>query len=605
MADERLGTLIRHLRRAVAPPPAVGPRDAQLLERFLKDRDEAAFELLLWRHGPMVLGTCRRVLGQAADVEDAFQATFLVLLRKARSVSRGEALGAWLYRVAYRVALRARAAARRRARREKPGLDAAALPAPAAPAWDDLRPVLDEEVGRLPARERSAFVLCYLEGRTHAEAGRELGCPAGTVSWRVARARERLRGRLARHGVALSAAALAGVVSANATAAPVPAALVSTALRAALLGGGARAAAAGALSAQAAALTEGVLQAMLLTKVKGVAAAVLALAVVGAGGGAITYRAAAGPAKNGGTARLAARAAEDQAAQQILALKRENAELKERLAEMQRQRERDVDKAKRAQSKLWSEYERVLAEVEVQKKELGRARELFKKAPPDVKPDRKEKVDRAAEDNRLQELAKRYREEAVALQRQAQAQQASLQDALAKQQSVAQQARVEAQALRDQLVRAHKLAEDQAARAAKADGDRGVAVQKARDEVELLKAQMEIKRAELAAAQAGAEGVATQAKRFEALRGSGTVTEAVYLKAQVEARAALAQIRVKEAEVHAAEVALKQALRRQSEAEGVPVAAGTPGDQRLKELEAKLDALRKEIQALRQAPKRP
>ena len=200
MGDERLGTLVRHLRRAVAPGGAVGLRDGELLERFLRERDEAAFELLLWRHGPMVLGTCRRLLRHAADVDDAFQATFLVLLRKARSVTRGEALGAWLYRVAYRVALRARSVARRRAQHERPGLDAAEVPAPPAPPWDDLRPVLDEEVSRLPARERSAFVLCYLQGKTHAEAGRELGCPAGTVSWRLARARERLRRRLARRG---------------------------------------------------------------------------------------------------------------------------------------------------------------------------------------------------------------------------------------------------------------------------------------------------------------------------------------------------------------------------------------------------------------------
>src|SRR5438270_3999102 len=129
MGDERLGTLVRHLRRAVAPAEAVGLRDGQLLERFLRDRDEAAFELLLWRHGPMVLGTCRRLLRHAADVDDAFQATFLVLLRKARSLGRREALGAWLYRVAYRVALRARASAQRRAERERAGLDAAALPA--------------------------------------------------------------------------------------------------------------------------------------------------------------------------------------------------------------------------------------------------------------------------------------------------------------------------------------------------------------------------------------------------------------------------------------------------------------------------------------------
>jgi RNA polymerase sigma factor (sigma-70 family) len=602
MADERLGTLIRHLRRAVAPPPAVGPRDAQLLERFLKDRDETAFELLLWRHGPMVLCTCRRVLQNAADVEDAFQATFLVLLRKGRSVNRGEALGAWLYRVAYRVALRARAAAARRARRERPGLDAAALPAPAAPAGDDLRPVLDEEVGRLPARERSAFVLCCLEGKTHAEAGRELGCPAGTVSWRVARAKERLRGRLARRGVALSAAALAGAVSANATAATVPAALVSAALRAALLGGGARAAAAGAVSAQAAALTEGVVQAMLLTKVKGVAAVVLALAVVGGGGGALSYRAAAGPAKGGTTARLAPRAA-DEASRQVEALKRENAELRERLAEMQRRLEQDQVKMRQAQADM----QRALNEAELRIRDGEKVRKLLTdKAAANASPARDE---RKRENDQLRELAERYRAEAQKIQQELKARQAALEIDAAKQRATAQQAQAEAHALRDQLVRVQKLAEDQAvrARAAKGDGARGAAAQKARDEVELLKAQLDIKRAELEAAKASAEGVAMQAEQFKTLQARGAVNEASFLKAQTEAKAALAQIRVKEAEVRAAEVTLKQALRRQSEAEGGPGAAAPSGDQRLKELDAKLDALRREIQTLRQGrgPKRP
>jgi RNA polymerase sigma factor (sigma-70 family) len=603
MADERLGTLVRHLRRAVAPPGPVGLRDAQLLERFLRDRDEAAFELLLWRHGPMVLGTCRRLLRHAADADDAFQATFLVLLRKARSVSRGEALGAWLYRVAYRVALRARTAARRRAERERPGLDVAAVPAPPAVPWDDLRPVLDEEVSRLPARERSAFVLCYLQGKTHAEAGRELGCPAGTVSWRVARAKERLRARLARRGLALSGAALAGMVSANATAAPLPGLLVSMALRAALLGGGARAAAAGAVSAQAAALTEGVLQAMLLTKVKGVAAVVLALAVVGAGGGTLTYQAVAGPAKGGPAARLAPRAA-DEAARQIDALKRENAELRDQLARLQKQLEQDQVKMKRAMEKALADAERALADRESQRsKELHVARELLAKKAAAVEADQA-KSDRAAEKNQLRALAERYQVEAQKMQEEMRARQAAMEQALAKERDVSQQAQIEAKALRDQLMRAQKSSEAQAANArATRDGQaNAMATLKARDEVELLKAQLEIRKAELDAAKAIANGAATQAKRLEALIARGAASEATILKAQTEANTALAQVRVKEAELHAAQVALQQAVRR-VEMSLAPAATPDGREKRLKELDAKLDALRKEIQALRQGPK--
>jgi RNA polymerase sigma factor (sigma-70 family) len=601
MADQRLGTLIRHLRRTVAPPGPVGPRDAQLLERFLRDRDEAAFELLLWRHGPMVLGTCRRLLRHAADVDDAFQATFLVLLRKGRSVSRGEALGAWLYRVAYRVALRARSAARRRAEHERPGLDAAEVPAPPAPPWDDLRPVLDEEVSRLPARERAAFVLCYLQGKTHAEAGRELGCPAGTVSWRLARARERLRRRLARRGVALSAAALAGLVSANATAAPVPAALVSTALRAALLGGG-------AVSAQAVALTEGVLQAMLLTKVKGVAAVVLALAVVGGGGGAISYRAAAGPAPGGATARLAARSA-DQDARQIEALKAENAALREQLERMKvelTQHRAELEQA-RARARL------ALNEAVSQAKKLdfarARAEEAARKEAPGSKAPPVTKDVRLAE-NQQRELAERYRAEAQKMQQDLKARQAALEIDAAKARSDLQQARAEAQGLRDQLMRVQRLAENRQRladdRAVKADGDRAAAAQKARDEVELLKAQLEIKKAELLAAEAVAEGAAKQQERMKALRASGAAAESAILKAHTEATTTMAQVRVKQAELRAAEVALMQAMRRVQAGAG---AAANPSnrEQRLKELDAKLDALRKEVQSLRQGqgPRRP
>jgi RNA polymerase sigma factor (sigma-70 family) len=554
MADERLNTLVRHLRRAVAPPEAVGLRDGQLLERFLKDRDEAAFELLLWRHGPMVLGTCRRLLRHAADVDDAFQATFLVLLRKARTIGRREALGAWLYRVAYRVALRARAAAARRARHERPGLEAAEVPAPPAAAWDDLRPVLDEEVSRLPARERSAFVLCCLQGKTHAEAGRELGCPEGTVSWRVARARQRLRGRLARRGLALSAAALAGLVSANATAAPVPAALVSAALRAALLGGGAKAAAAGAVSAPAAALTEGVLQAMLLTKVKGVAAVVLALALVG-GGGALTYRAAAGPAKGGPTARLAARAADaDEAARKVEALTRENAELKARLRRLEAQLAEDQATLKAALAKS-------RAEADYRSEEAERFKKLLNNKPAPMPPKKRKRVE---EEEEAPGPAKR---------------------------KVARVEEEEAKA---------------GANATKDDGGRAAAAQKAQDEVELLQAQLRIKQAELAAAKAIAEGAAAQDARAKALVARNAMSEGDYMKSRTEATAALAQVRVKEAELMAAEVSLKQAMRR---LEGGPGAAAAPGgrEQRLKELDAKLDALRKEIQSLRQGagPNKP
>src|SRR5262245_57246888 len=154
---EPLHRLIRSLAQDASQAPGVS--DGQLLERFVAGRDEAAFELLLWRHGPMVLGVCRRVLRDEHSAEDAFQATFLALARKAASIARREAVASWLYQVAYRVALRARAGLAQRARRERPGLDGLTAPPPADEGEDLLR-VLDEELGRLPARYRSAFVLC-------------------------------------------------------------------------------------------------------------------------------------------------------------------------------------------------------------------------------------------------------------------------------------------------------------------------------------------------------------------------------------------------------------------------------------------------------------
>src|SRR5262245_50969512 len=219
MANESLDNAIRQLRRLALPQGDGGLSDAQLLERFVAQRDEAAFEVLLWRHGPMVLNLCRRVLHEAHASEDAFQATFLVFVKKARSIGKGQAVGSWLYKVAYRVALHARALARKQAAHRLPAADSAVLAQADAAGeflWRDLRPLLDEEVNRLPEKYRSPIILCDLDGMTHAEAAKELGCPQGTVSVRLMRARERLRSRLVRRGMALSAGAVGAVLCENA-----------------------------------------------------------------------------------------------------------------------------------------------------------------------------------------------------------------------------------------------------------------------------------------------------------------------------------------------------------------------------------------------------
>jgi RNA polymerase sigma factor (sigma-70 family) len=255
MAGGPLRHLLRRLRERTGPSGPGGVADADLLERFVSCRDEAALEVLFWRHGPLVWGVCRRVLRHEQDAEDAFQATFLTLVRKAGSVARREALAGWLYRVAYRIALAARSAAARRDGRERPLVVEPAAHGGDDPLWCDLGPVLDEEVNRLPAPYRSAVVLCYLQGLTNDEAAAALGCSRGTVASRLARARQRLRRRLGARGLAPASALLAAPGNVPAT---VPAGLVTTTL----------AAARGSVSARVAALTEGALRAMALTRLK-------------------------------------------------------------------------------------------------------------------------------------------------------------------------------------------------------------------------------------------------------------------------------------------------------------------------------------------------
>jgi cobalt-zinc-cadmium efflux system membrane fusion protein len=285
MAGQALRTFLRHLKKSVNLGAAGGLTDAQLLERFVADRDEAAFEVLVWRHAALVWQAARRLLPRPEDAEDVFQATFLALARKAGAIRRPGALAGWLYRVAYRAALRVQAAAPRTA----PGSRVAELPAADTAdeaAWRELRPVLDDEINRLPEKYRVAVVLCYLEGRTLEEAARLLGCPRGTVSSRLAGARERLRGRLARRGLAPSAALPALPVPARTW---VPAALVRATAEAGVRfasGPGAG----GAVAPTAAALAEGVLTTMWLTKVRVVAAVVLALAAAGAAAGVLAGR---------------------------------------------------------------------------------------------------------------------------------------------------------------------------------------------------------------------------------------------------------------------------------------------------------------------------
>jgi RNA polymerase sigma factor (sigma-70 family) len=227
--------VLRYLRRLGDDPAAQGIADADLLQRFVSCRDEAAFELLLWRHAAMVLGVCRGVLRDPHEAEDAFQTTFLAPARKAGSIGRGQSLGGWLYQVAFHAALKARQRSAARANREPAGLEADGLAARDAPnaVEHDLVALMHQELNGLPARYRIPLVLCYLDGKTHAEAARDLGWAKGTVSGRLARGRDLLRGRLLRRGAALSLAGVAALLTEPGRAA-VPSELLTGTLRGAV-----------------------------------------------------------------------------------------------------------------------------------------------------------------------------------------------------------------------------------------------------------------------------------------------------------------------------------------------------------------------------------
>ena len=259
MAKAELPAVLRDIDTLFQVGTTNGLTDAQLLDRFRarsdQDSSQAAFAGLMARHGPMVLGVCRRALSNPDDVADAFQATFLILVRKADSVLVEDSLGRWLYGVSRRVSVRAKRTAARRSAREVRAIEFAAAPA-ADSDRDELREILDEEIGRLPEKFRSAVVLCELEGFGHDEAARQLACAVGTVKSRLSRAREKLRSQLIRRGVAPTACAL----YVESTPPAVPATLIETTAKAAF--GHAH----GVVSPAVNSLIQGVLRAMLLKK---------------------------------------------------------------------------------------------------------------------------------------------------------------------------------------------------------------------------------------------------------------------------------------------------------------------------------------------------
>jgi RNA polymerase sigma factor (sigma-70 family) len=304
MANGHADIVWQHLCDLVAERRAAEACDAELLERFVADRDEAAFAALVRRHGPLVWGVCRRVLHDWHAAEDAFQATFLILARKAATVTKRTAVAAWLYRVAYHAATRARARAGRHQRRERLATASAAPDPLTEVTGRELLAAVDEEVQGLPERYRAPLVLCYLEGHTRDEAAQALGWSLGTLKRRLEQAKARLRARLTRRGLALSAGLLATALAQQGARA-VPAGLVQAAVQTAGTAGRH-----GLTASGPAALAEATLQAMGAVRPKTTAVVVLSLGLLALAASAMSRQAAVAPTQgaaiaHGRTATLA------------------------------------------------------------------------------------------------------------------------------------------------------------------------------------------------------------------------------------------------------------------------------------------------------------
>jgi RNA polymerase sigma-70 factor (ECF subfamily) len=299
----------KHLQTLFNAGVVGGWTDTQLVERFVSRQEggETAFAVLVARYGPMVLRVCRRTLGNSHDAEDALQATFLVLALKARSLRQPDRLANWLYGVAYRIAAKAKAGAGRRRAHEQRRME---MVREAVPPEDrpELLEILDEEIHRLPGKYRLPIVLCYVNGLSHDEAARQLGCPVGTVESWLSRARERLRSRLSRRGFSLSTGLLGSVLMRQAptSSASFPPVWVDSAASVAMQATGSTGLVAGVVSAPIVSMAQGVFGEMLVTKMKIVAT--LTLLALGAGAGVLASRVPhAGPAHDGlaGTIRAA------------------------------------------------------------------------------------------------------------------------------------------------------------------------------------------------------------------------------------------------------------------------------------------------------------
>jgi RNA polymerase sigma factor (sigma-70 family) len=298
MATKHTNLVLQHLRKILTAQETEQLSDRELLRRFAQERDEAAFATLVRRHGPMILHACQRVLHNWHDAEDAFQAAFLVLARKAGSRKWNESVGTWLYLVAYRLALKIRASQDRRLPRAARRVEHSSEDPVAVASDRELCGVLDEELSRLPEKCRAPLVLCALEGFSRDEAARQLGLSLGTFRRRLEQGRALLRQRLERRGLPLSAIFAAVLGTEEAAQASVPLALAQSAVQTAMRAALGKTVPAALVSSRAAVLAEAALRSMCLSKLKIGVAAVLAVCLAGAGVGfALQWTPASKPAE--------------------------------------------------------------------------------------------------------------------------------------------------------------------------------------------------------------------------------------------------------------------------------------------------------------------
>jgi RNA polymerase sigma factor (sigma-70 family) len=297
MARSSFASVLRCSRRAALSAGRVAITDGDLLSRFVNERDEAAFESLLLRHGAMVLGVCRRILRSEADAHDAFQATFLVFLRKAGSIQPRAMVGNWLYGVAQRTSLKARAL-RRMPVMSWADESLASCDASRDQVQAELRDLLDRELSHLPDKYRAPVVLCELEGRSIKEAAQTLDCPAGTVASRLARGRDLLARRLTRQGFGVSGVALAALLTNEAASAAVPTRLCFSLIEAAVAVTFDGSLSAGIVSSEVNRLAAGALKTMSTSRLQWAIAVCMSIPLVVTGGSLLLYRASAAEEKS-------------------------------------------------------------------------------------------------------------------------------------------------------------------------------------------------------------------------------------------------------------------------------------------------------------------